>query len=140
LPFGNRTVIETLTGDQLSAALLNGFAPACDSAFAGGTGRFPQLSGLVIQYRCDGTTPVVVSMSKAPDGPAGTLTPIGPTDTVRLVTNDFMFTGGDGYTALAGGTDVLQPGDALLDIVVNYITANSPIAPVVDGRIVKVTV
>ncbi len=45
-------------------------------------------------------------MWKAPDGPAGTLTPIGPTDTVRLVTNDFMFTGGDGYTVLAQGTDV----------------------------------
>jgi hypothetical protein len=51
--------------------------------------------------------------------------------------NDFMFTGGDGYTALAGGTDVLQPGDALLDLVVEYITANSPVAPVVEGRIVR---
>ena len=29
-----------------------------------------------------------------------------------------MFTGGDGYTALAGGTNVLQPGDALLDVVI----------------------
>ena len=52
---------------------------------------------------------------------------MGPTDTVRLVTNDFMFTGGDGYTAFAGGTDVLQPGDALLDVVVDDITANSPV-------------
>ena len=34
-------------------------------------------------------------MSKAP--PGGPVTPIGPTDTVRIVTNDFMFTGGDGY-------------------------------------------
>ncbi len=29
-------------------------------------------------------------------------------DTVRIVTNDFMFTGGDGYTAFAGGTEVEQ--------------------------------
>ena len=64
------------------------------------------------------------------------LTPVGPTDTVRLVTNDFMFTGGDGYTVLAGGTDVLQPGDGLLEIAVDYITANSPVDPVVEGRIV----
>ena len=28
-------------------------------------------------------------------------TPVGPTDTVRLVTNDFMYTGGDGYTVFA---------------------------------------
>jgi len=37
---------------------------------------------------------------------------------------------------LEEGTNVLQPGDALLDIVIAYITANSPIDPQVDGRIV----
>ena len=82
-----------------------------------------------------GTTPVIDEMSRAPEGVTGPLTPIGPADTVRIVTNDFMFGGGDGYTALAGGTDVLQPGDALLDLVIDDITANSPVAPVVDGRI-----
>jgi 2',3'-cyclic-nucleotide 2'-phosphodiesterase (5'-nucleotidase family) len=134
LPFGNRTVIETLTGEQLTAALLNGFSPVCNTAIA--TGRFPQVSGLKIDFHCAGTTPVVDGIALAPAGPAGPLTPVGPTDTVRIVTNDFMFTGGDGYTALAGGTDVLQPGDALLDVVVEHITANSPVAPVVEGRIV----
>jgi len=135
LPFGNRTVIETLTGAQLTEALLNGFSPACDPAIA--TGRFPQVSGLQIDFHCDGTTPVVDEIALAPDGLAGTLTPLAPTDTVRIVTNDFMFTGGDGYTALSGGTDVLQPGDALLDLVIGYIGANSPVAPVVEGRIVR---
>lgn len=135
LPFGNRTVIETLTGAQLTMALLNGFSPACNTAIA--TGRFPQVSGLKIDFHCDGTTPVVDAIALAPDGPGGTLTPLGPDDTVRIVTNDFMFTGGDGYTALAGGTDVLQPGDALLDLVIGHITANSPVAPVVEGRIVR---
>ena len=137
LPFGNRTVIETVTGAQLVTALTNGFQPACDPAFAGGTGRFPQVSGLVVSYHCSGTVPVVDSVQRAPDGTSGTLTPVGPTDEVRIVTNDFMFTGGDGYTALAGGTNVLQPGDALLDIVIGYITANSPVAPVVEGRVLK---
>jgi hypothetical protein len=37
---------------------------------------------------------------------------------------------------LAGGTDVLQPGDALLDVAIEYVTANSPVGPVVEGRIV----
>jgi len=134
LPFGNRTVILTLTGAQLEQAFLNGFSPACNSAIA--TGRFPQISGLAVTYACNGTTPVVTGMWRAPDGPGGTLTPIGPGDTVRIVTNDFMYTGGDGYTVLAGGTDVAQPGDALLDIVVDYIGANSPVNPAVEGRIV----
>ena len=45
-----------------------------------------------------------------------------------------MFGGGDGYTALTGGTNVLQTGDLLLDVVIEYIKANSPVAAVVDRR------
>ncbi len=137
LPFGNRTVIETLTGAQLEQAFLNGFSPACDPAFTGGTGRFPQISGLAVTYTCSGTTPVVTGMWKTPDGMGGVHTPIGPADTVSIVTNDFMFTGGDGYTILTQGTNVLQPGDDLLQVAIDYVTAHSPVGPVVDGRIVK---
>ncbi len=133
LPFGNRTVIETLTGAQLEQAFLNGFSPKCNPAIA--TGRFPQISGLVVNFTCNGTTPVVTGMWKAPDGVSGTLTPIGPSDTIRIVTNDFMFTGGDGYTIFTQGTNVLQPGDDLLQVAIDYVSANSPVAPVVDGRI-----
>ncbi len=136
LPFGNRTTILTLTGDQLRAAFINGFTPFCEPGFAGGTGRFPQVSGLKVQFHCDGIVPVVDNMWKAPDGVAGTLTPIGPADTVRIVTNDFMFGGGDGYTMFAGGTDVAQPGDDLLQVTIDYIAANSPVDPMVEGRIV----
>jgi len=75
-------------------------------------------------------------MWKAPNGVGGPLTSIGPTDTVRLVTNDFMSTGGDGYTVLAQGTNVLLPGDDLLEVAIDYIGANSPVGPVVEGRIV----
>ena len=134
LPFGNRTVIETLTGAQLEQAFLNGFSPKCNPAIA--TGRFPQISGLKAQYHCNGLVPVVDGMWKAPDGVSGTLTPIGPADTVRFVTNDFMYTGGDGYTVFSQGTNVLQPGDDLLQVSIDYVTANSPVGPVVDGRIV----
>jgi 5'-nucleotidase / UDP-sugar diphosphatase len=48
-----------------------------------------------------------------------------------------MFTGGDGYTVLSDGADVLQPGDGLLEITIEYITAHSPVAPVVEGRLVR---
>jgi 2',3'-cyclic-nucleotide 2'-phosphodiesterase (5'-nucleotidase family) len=134
LPFGNRTVILTLTGAELEQAFLNGFSPFCDPAIA--TGRFPQISGLKVQFHCDGLNPVVDGMWKAPDGVNGTLIPIGPTDTVRFVTNDFMYTGGDGYTVFAQGTNVLQPGDDLLQVAIDYVAANSPVGPVVEGRIV----
>lgn len=135
LPFGNRTVIATYTGAQLEQAFGNGFSPACNPAIS--TGRFPQVSGLRVTYRCDGTTPVVTGMWRTPEGISGPQTPIGPTDTVRLVTNDFMFTGGDGYTVLTQGTDVLQPGDDLLQVAVDFVTATSPVGPVVEGRITR---
>ena len=70
LPFGNRTVILTLTGAQLEQALLNGFSPVCNPAIA--TGRFPQVSGLRLTFTCNGTTPVVTGMWKTPDGIGGT--------------------------------------------------------------------
>jgi 2',3'-cyclic-nucleotide 2'-phosphodiesterase (5'-nucleotidase family) len=133
LPFGNRTVILTLTGAQLEQAFLNGFSPVCNSAIA--TGRFPQISGLRATFTCSGTTPTVTGMWKTPQGIGGPETPIGPADTVRLVTNDFMYTGGDGYTIFAAGTNVLQPGDDLMQVATDYVTANSPINPVVEGRI-----
>ena len=57
LPFGNRSTILTLTGDQLQTAFLNGFTPACDPAFAVVTGRFPQISGLKVQFHCVGIDP-----------------------------------------------------------------------------------
>jgi 2',3'-cyclic-nucleotide 2'-phosphodiesterase (5'-nucleotidase family) len=137
LPFGNRSVILTLTGDKLREGAINGFTPFCQPGFAGGTGRFPQVSGLKLQFHCSGITPVIDGIWKAPNGPSGTLTPVGPTDTVRLVTNDFMYNGGgDGYTAWAAGTNVAQPGDDLLQVAIDYVTAHSPVAPTVEGRIV----
>jgi 2',3'-cyclic-nucleotide 2'-phosphodiesterase (5'-nucleotidase family) len=135
LPFGNRTVIATYTGAQLRDAFLNGFSPVCNPNIA--TGRFPQVSGLRATFICNGTTPEVTGMWKSPNGPGGAETPIGPADTARVVINDFMFTGGDGYTALSGGTNVQQPGDDLLQVAIDYVTAHSPVAPVVQGRLTQ---
>src|SRR5829696_8566672 len=84
-------------------------------------------------FQMPSTTAVVEGIWKTPNGPAGAQIPVGPTDTVRFVTNDFMFTGGDGYTVFASGTNVQQPGDDLLQVAIDYVTANSPVAPVVDG-------
>ncbi|HEX5335456.1 MAG TPA: 5'-nucleotidase C-terminal domain-containing protein [Propionicimonas sp.] len=135
LPFGNRTVILTLTGAQLRQAFLNGFSPVCDPNIA--TGRFPQVSGLRATFRCNGTTPEVTGMWKTPNGIGGGETAITDTDTVRLVTNDFMLTGGDGYTIFASATNVAQPGDDLLQIAIDYVAAHSPVSAAVEGRLVQ---
>ena len=128
LPFGNRTTILTLTYAQLVAAFENGFRPPCGDD-SGGTGRTPQVSGIQVTFHCNGEVPVIDQILK------GT-TPMGPGDTIRIVTNDFMYGGGDGYTAFAGGTDVLQPGDDLMQVTIDYIAANSPVAPQVEGRVI----
>ena len=101
LPFGNRRSIETLTCAQLVEALQNGFKPPCGDS-RGGTGRTPQISGPA--------GPVPLQRHRAGDrlrstrsARRGPKTPVGPADTVRFVTNDFMFTGGDGYTAFTAG-------------------------------------
>ena len=136
LPFGNTNIIETLTGTQLELALTNGFKPACGD-IAGGTGRFPQVSGIKVTYTCNGLVPSVTGMWKTATGMSGPATPIGPSDTIRILTNDFMFTGGDGYTVLTQGTNVANTGQLMLDVVIEYITAKSPVNSAVDGRIVK---
>ncbi len=136
LPFGNRTTILTLTGAQVKAAFLNGFSAFCDPSI--NTGRFPQVSGLKVQFHCASVpgAPVIDGVWKAPNGPGGTLTPIGDTDTLRFVTNDFMATGGDGYTVFTQGTNVQNPGDDLMQVTIDYIAAHSPVSAAVEGRIV----
>jgi hypothetical protein len=133
LPFGNLTVLVTLTGAQVEAALLNGVSPACNPAIA--TGRFPQVSGIGFTFACNGSTPVIVDIWRTPSGSGGPHVPLGGLDTIRVVTNDFMLAGGDGYTVLASGTDVASLEAELLGLLVDYLGAYSPVAPVVEGRI-----
>ena len=134
LPFGNLSVVLTLTGAQLEQAFLNGLIPRCDPNAL--SGRFPQISGIRVTFTCNSLVPVVTGMWKTPNGIGGVQIPIAATDAIRLVTNDFMYTGGDFYSMLAQGTNVLQPGDNLLRAVTAYISAKSPVGPVVEGRIV----
>ena len=74
----------------------------------------------------------------APPGPRPTTAPLGPGSTVRIVTNDFMFGGGDGYTALSGGTNVLQTGDLLLDVLIDHIRGQLAGVAAAEGRIAPV--
>jgi 2',3'-cyclic-nucleotide 2'-phosphodiesterase (5'-nucleotidase family)/predicted AlkP superfamily phosphohydrolase/phosphomutase len=137
LPFSNRTTIMTLTGAQVVEGFMNGFSAFCDPSI--NTGRFPQVSGIKVQFHCDASTPakpVIDGVWKAPNGPSGTLTPLGPSDTLRFVTNDFMAGGQDGYTVFTQGTNVQQPGDDLLQVAIDYIAAHSPVSSSVQGRIV----
>ena len=87
-----------------------------------------------MQIHCNGNVPVIDNIWLTPRASTARRRCSGRAARVRIVTNDFMFTGGDGYTAFTGGTDVLRTGDLLLDVAIEYIKTHSPVAPAIEGR------
>lgn len=133
LPFGNLVSTFELTGADVIAALENGV-----SQVENGAGRFPQVSGL--RYTWDGSKDAgsrIVSVEVL--GENGEYTAIDPAATYSVVSNDFMRRGGDGYSVLRDNAINPYDGGSPLDVVVaDYIKANAPIAPAVEGRITRV--
>jgi 2',3'-cyclic-nucleotide 2'-phosphodiesterase (5'-nucleotidase family) len=126
LPFGNKTVKIEVTGDMIWAALENGVSQVENAA-----GRFPQVSGLVLEadlMKPQGQRVIAVTIGGKPIDRAATYT---------LATNDYMFSGGDGYTAFTAGKPLLnvRDGQLMANDVMAYITAKKTVAPKVEGRI-----
>ena len=135
LPFRNRVSTFQLTGADVIAALENGVSRVgADS----GTGRFAQVSGL--RYSWDGSKPVgerIVSVDAL--NPDGTYSPIDPEALYTVAANDFLRNGGDEYTMFRDRAIGPRDDGKELDVVViDYIKANSPVAPVIEGRIIRV--
>jgi 2',3'-cyclic-nucleotide 2'-phosphodiesterase (5'-nucleotidase family) len=127
LPFGNKVVKLEITGENLRAALENGF-----SQVETGGGRFPQISGMTVTVDLDkpaGERVVDVTVDEAPLDPARTYT---------LATNDFMAAGGDGYSAFGEGQHLINAIDAILmaSAVIDYLAAAGNVSPEIEGRIV----
>lgn len=126
LPFGNVAVLIELTGAQLLEALENGVSRIEDSA-----GRFPQVSGLSFTFDAARAPGKRVS-----DVRIGTQ-PLDPARTYRVATNDFIYAGGDGYTALGQGRPIIDAAGATLmaTMVMDYIAQRGTIAPKIENRI-----
>jgi 2',3'-cyclic-nucleotide 2'-phosphodiesterase (5'-nucleotidase family) len=126
LPFGNRSVKLEVTGETILAALENGVSQVENAA-----GRFPQVSG--ISFTVDLREPKGQRISNVKV--AGKA--LEKTATYTLATNDYMFSGGDGYTMLETAKPLLGVRDAklLANDVMAYITARKTVAPKVEGRI-----
>ncbi|HRF50053.1 MAG TPA: 5'-nucleotidase C-terminal domain-containing protein, partial [Anaerolineales bacterium] len=71
-----------------------------------------------------------------------------PARLYRVITNNFMMGGGDGYfvmttagdradPSVGGGVNQLDTGFIDADVSSAYVTANSPLTPLVEGRIVE---
>ena len=127
-PFGNTITLVSLTGDQLKAALENGVSQIETVA-----GRFPQVAG--IRYSFDASKPAGSRITGVQIADAQGYSPIKPTATYRVVTNNFLLTGGDGYSVLQAGTNKLDTGLIDVDVTAEYVRTHSPISPEVQGRI-----
>jgi 5'-nucleotidase len=140
LPFGNLVSTFELTGADVVASLENGVsevmvdennAPMVDDA----AGRFPQVAG--IRYVFDATQEPgsrIVSVEVMVDGE---YVEIDPEAVYTVASNDYMRSGGDGYELFeTNGMNAYDQGRPLDQVLADYIAANSPVEPVIDGRIV----
>jgi 5'-nucleotidase / UDP-sugar diphosphatase len=127
LPFGNRVVTIEITGAALKSALENGLAQLPEAS-----GRFPQVSGLIIEAdtrRPPGNRIVSIKVGDAP---------LDRRKIYRVAINDFLARGGDVYTAFRDAKALLPPDDSplLANEVMVYVRRLGTIRTGVDGRIV----
>ena len=126
LPFGNKTVVLSMSGADLMAALENAVSKIEDTS-----GRFMQVSKnmAVVYDRNAAAGARVVSASVN-----GAAVDMGATYTVA--TNDFLARGGDGYASFASAEVVLSADASQLmaSHVVDFIRANG-ISNEGEGRI-----
>jgi 2',3'-cyclic-nucleotide 2'-phosphodiesterase (5'-nucleotidase family)/predicted AlkP superfamily phosphohydrolase/phosphomutase len=134
LPFGNVVFTVSVNGAELKAYLENGV-----SSMPAANGRFPQVSGLCFTY--DISAPagsrVLSAVRQAADGSCtGAPVDLTAASTYTIAENDFMATGGDGYpNVYARGTTQ----NIMDQVLADYIAANSPVSPAIQGRIVCTT-
>ncbi|RZL99712.1 MAG: multifunctional 2',3'-cyclic-nucleotide 2'-phosphodiesterase/5'-nucleotidase/3'-nucleotidase, partial [Sphingomonas sp.] len=129
LPFQNTLATFTLKGADIIAALENGV-----SQVETGGGRFPQVAGLEFDWSLSGTAGKsrIKAVRVVKDGRAA---PIDPTADYRVVTNNFMRNGGDGYAVFASaGRDTYDFGPTLDSVLADYL-GKDPFTPPAGVRI-----
>jgi 5'-nucleotidase len=121
LPFNNTLVLMDLTGEQVRRVLEEGAASRYGVV---------QVSGLRWAFDADAPFGSRVTRVTLPNG-----TPIEPGATYRIATNNFMASGGDQFTTLTQGGNVVDTGVNLVDTVVELLARSSPVDPQVEGRL-----
>lgn len=140
LPYENTIAHVDLTGAQLLQVLENGVGHINVQSPANSAGRFPQVCGLRFVWMPDlpaGRRILSVSV-QAPSGwgQAGNqFVPLDLSATYRVVTNDFVLSGGDGYTIFTQGQNKYDTGLNVTDALIDYFKTRSPVSAQTDGRI-----
>ncbi len=130
LPFENPIVKIEVTGATIKEALEHGVSKTNEPT---GDGRFPQVSGMTYKY--DSTKPVGARIVECLVGGQ----PLDHRKHYTLATNDYVTSGGDGYTMLKGRKFVIKPEEGHAEsVILMEALAKGGAAPKVDGRIARV--
>ncbi|MFM9919187.1 5'-nucleotidase C-terminal domain-containing protein [Lacisediminihabitans sp. H27-G8] len=129
-PFANTLVTETLTGAQLKQVLEEQWQPATS------TRPFLKLGvSKSLEYRYDPTAAAGSHIT----GITVNGVPLAATDSITVVVNSFLASGGDNFVTLAKGTNAGDTGKIDLQSMVDYFVANPVAAPDYAQRAVGVT-
>ncbi len=133
LPFQNTLASFQLKGSDIVAALENGVGQVEE-----GAGRFPQVSGL--KYTADLNKPAGSRITSVEVKEGDGFVAIDPNKVYGVATNNYMRSGGDGYSVFASaGQNAYDFGPGLETVVADYIAKNSPYKPYTDGRITVIS-
>lgn len=124
LPFGNTLTTIKLTGEQLVSVLEHSVRLYPET-----NGGFMQISGLTFSF--DPSKPAGERVIEVKVG--GML--LDKEAIYTVATNDFTAAGGDGFTAFAEGTGLINTGISLDVVLMEYIEQNGEIDAKTDGRI-----
>ena len=130
LPFQNTLSTFEVTGEAVVAALENGV-----SAVEDGAGRFAQVAGL--KYTFDPAQPAGSRVSDVQVADGDGWVPIDPAATYKLVSNNYVRGGGDGYAMFVDAANAYDFGPDLADVTAEYLARMQPYTPVIDGRITR---
>jgi 5'-nucleotidase len=136
-PFSNVMTVKTMTGQQIYDLLAQQF----NNPSAGALRVLQVSNGFTYSYSFTGADP----SATPPVAGAGTITPgsvkiggvvVDPLASYRVAMNNFLASGGDGFSVFNQGTDQLG-GEIDIDAFVAYFEKNSPVAPGPRDRITR---
>ncbi len=128
LPFQNTLSTFQAKGQVIIDALENGVSQVEEVA-----GRFPQVAGMTFTW----DSSVAPNEGRIVEVMVGGV-PIDPEATYGVVTNNYVRNGGDGYKMFASeAMNAYDFGPDLADVLAEFMAANGPANPMVDGRIMK---
>jgi 5'-nucleotidase len=130
LPFQNTLSTFETSGEAILAALENGL-----SQFEENAGRFPQVAGM--KFTFDPEQPAGARVSDVMVGSGDAWVPLDLGAVYKVVSNNYIRGGGDGYRMFMDAANAYDFGPDLADVTAEYLIKAGPYTPQTDGRITR---